>query len=162
MLSGCKLNGTDTGNPIVDDSSGTQCGKLVAHSDYSARCVLSPSPLIQAGQVCKKLNTCFQIPKDTCFDAVVNQPELSKYITINVDTYTQLNSLLQDRKIIADSKYYDECLTALNDIECSSSPVQNSVKIDDSDPNNIKIDYSNVHSILDASISCKDIYSFKN
>jgi hypothetical protein len=162
VLSGCNLNGTDTGNPITDDNSGNQCGKIAANTGYNSSCVLSPAPLSQAGQICKKLNSCLQVPTDKCYEKVVHQPELSKYISIDVDTYSQMHTLVQNRTVITDPKSYNECMTALDQIDCSSSLVNNAVNINNTDPDNIRIDYANVHSILNASISCKFIYSFKN
>ena len=157
----CKLEGTDTGNPLVDPNQG-QCGKMNKSTGVQMSCVLSPIPLEQVWAICTKLNSCRGVDRSTCSKIVQNQPELSKELDVPFDTYAALHSEYQKRKVAVDVPLFNSCMKAIDELDCHSSVIQNAVAIDNSNPDTVLTNYSNVHSILTADPSCKSVYSLKN
>ena len=106
--------------------------------------------------IAKKLSQCFPVTSEDAYNKIHAQPGLANEIMVAADTYTELHRLYQDRLVNVDIEAFKTCLTTIDAADCSSGLIQNTISIQ----NNI-LDYTNVHSILQADPSCKIIYSYK-
>jgi hypothetical protein len=143
-LTACKYDGTDTGNPSAEAGMPDCNGKQ--------RCLPNPYIKSQVGNICNKLGSCFDIDTKSCHMPVYAQTGLAKEITLQVDTFQQVDELYEQKKLDINADNYGTCMRAISALSCDASIVQNAVS---GDP----VDYSNVHLLLQADSSCKEIYS---
>lgn len=145
----CKQEGTDTGNPSYDQSPPEpSCSE-------NQRCMPTPYIKMQVGGICGKLNKCFAIDESSCQQAVNTQVGLAQEIVLQIDTYQELDNLYTQKKLVVNTQNYATCGKAVSEMSCDASIIQNAVSGTE------VIDYSNVHIILQADSSCKDVYSLK-
>lgn len=153
-LTACRdLNGEDKDNPIVGGQDDSSC-------EQTSTCVVTPYVVDQATLICEKVNGCLNLamndPKATCMKLLPVQYGLDQFVTTSAKTYNQLNNLYVHKEINVDSRNWEECTAAIEQLTCSDSVFTNAFNVND--PHN----YSNIHQVLAASPACTTIYTPKN
>lgn len=152
-LTACKeLDGTDVDNPFWGgQEEPCQGGK---------RCMPTPYIDIQAGVICKKVDQCLGVapgsPQETCTQNIFEQTGLEVFINTPATNYSQLKQLYNKKELLVNSKNWNDCLAAIDALDCGSQQFTNAFNIND--PQN----YSNIHQILLSHEMCVNIYSVTN
>ena len=159
-FSGCNnLLDTDTGNPITpgEPQQGQDCGGF-----NNTRCMPTSAVSIQVGTICRYLNKCADIPIETqndvqaCTDNVSNQSGLAEKIKLPFINFGELNAAYNSKKLITNSILWNTCLHSIENLSCDSAVSQNSFN------KNFPEGFSRIHNLLDADISCLQIYKLKD
>lgn len=152
-LTACKeLEGTDVDNPFWGGHADPCQG--------SKRCLPAPYVHIQVGVICRKVNQCLggatDTSEDNCTEIIFEQNGLETFIHTPATSYSQLNLLYNNKQLSTDSKNWNDCLAAIDSLECDSQQFTNAYNINQ--PQN----YTNIHQILLSSELCMNVYSTTN
>lgn len=150
-LTACKeLNGTDVDNPFQGQEEPCQ-GK--------SRCMPTPYVIIQTGVICEKVNQCLGVadnsPAENCSKLLPDQNGLESFLNTPAANYSELNQLYNAKKLTVNAGNWNNCLSAIQDLDCNSPEFNNSFNVNNS------TDYTNIHQILLSDAKCTEIYEVK-
>ncbi|MES2801300.1 MAG: hypothetical protein V4654_02310 [Bdellovibrionota bacterium] len=151
-LSACKeLNGTDVDNPFQ--------GGLQEPCQSKGRCIPTPYVQIQMRVICSKVNQCLGLadndPAVTCQNLLPDQNGVDAFISTPAKNYLELNQLYHQKKLKINPGNWNECLGAIQHLECNDPIFTNALNVNDSQ------NFANIHNVLVASEMCLNIYSLK-
>ena len=141
VLSACSGNGTNTGNPTIDNSSPNN-GQMPVSGRESQ---------ILANALCDKIKTCFPSSSDsTCKSQIISLANFTDEVLLNPPyaTLADLEIDVQNTAFTFNTTSLNTCLTSITNLSCGDSLVTGSYS--SSSPNN----YAGVYKLFRASSQC--------
>lgn len=137
-----KQRGTETGNPMAPSymNDFPNAGNINAAT--------TAEKLTKA--ICYKVNECYQIDNNSCFEKVINQPQLT--FELKVPQYATLKDIIAlelSMKLNPNIENAKICMQAILDLQCNSSLISGHSQ---------NGNYEDIQLILRAYESCQNIF----
>ncbi len=146
ILTACKLEGTNTGNPDSVSQTGDPQSPGVGKKDAYSLATL----------ICYKINKCFaQVSANECYSQIIKTENYTSELGPNASAYKTLTAIWnaeEKNEIIANANNFDACSESIQLLPCDHSLVQ--LAYSETAP----AEYSKTNLLFRSSTSCQHIY----